>query len=79
MESYLVNPPLYLLGKTIRFSKNPAFLVAGRGFLAETVNGTEDIWWILEGRDYPRLTWELIEDGSTVLAENFLAAPGIDY
>jgi len=23
-------------------------------------NGTEDIWWILEGKDYPRLWWELI-------------------
>ena len=21
-------------------------------------NGTEDIWWILEGQDYPRLWWE---------------------
>jgi len=24
----------------------------------ETSNGTEDIWWILEGQDYPRLWWE---------------------
>jgi hypothetical protein len=28
----------------------------------ETTNGTEDIWWILEGQDYPRLTWELVEE-----------------
>jgi hypothetical protein len=21
-------------------------------------NGTEDIWWILDGQDYPRLWWE---------------------
>ena len=27
-------------------------------------NGTDDIWWILEGQDYPRLWWE---------------APAIDY
>jgi len=27
-------------------------------FIGETANGTEDIWWILEGRDYPRLWWE---------------------
>jgi hypothetical protein len=31
-------------------------------FLAETVNGTENIWWILEGQNYPRLTWELVEE-----------------
>jgi len=24
----------------------------------ETANGTEDIWWIVEGKDYPRLWWE---------------------
>jgi hypothetical protein len=26
--------------------------------VGETANGTEDIWWILEGQDYPRLWWE---------------------
>ncbi len=31
------------------------FLDAGWDFVGETQNGTEDIWWILEGRDYPRL------------------------
>jgi hypothetical protein len=34
------------------------FLNAGWDFLSEPVNGTEDIWWILEGQDYPRLWWE---------------------
>ena len=37
------------------------FLDAGWDFADETANGTEDIWWILEGRDYPRLAWELTE------------------
>jgi hypothetical protein len=37
------------------------FLNAGWDFVDETENGTEDIWWILEGQDYPRLWWELIE------------------
>jgi len=37
-------------------------LDAGWDFVAESVNGTEDIWWILEGRDYPRLWWELIPE-----------------
>jgi hypothetical protein len=34
------------------------FLAAGWDFVGETANGTEDIWWILEGKDYPRLSWE---------------------
>jgi hypothetical protein len=38
------------------------FLDAGWDFVGETANGTEDIWWILEGTDYPRLWWELGED-----------------
>ncbi|MBL7186514.1 MAG: hypothetical protein ISS70_09320 [Phycisphaerae bacterium] len=32
-------------------------------FVGETANGTDDIWWILEGEDYPRLQWEQIEAG----------------
>ena len=34
------------------------FLEAGWDFVGETDNGTEDIWWIDEGQDYPRLWWE---------------------
>jgi hypothetical protein len=34
------------------------FLDAGWDFVGETANGTADIWWILEGKDYPRLWWE---------------------
>ena len=37
------------------------FLEAGWDFVDETENGTDDIWWILEGQDYPRLAWELTE------------------
>lgn len=37
------------------------FLEAGWDFAGETDNGTEDIWWIDEGQDYPRLWWERIE------------------
>ncbi len=39
------------------------FLNAGWDFVGETANGSEDIWWILEGKDYPRLCWELDEMG----------------
>ena len=38
------------------------FLDAGWDFVDETVNGAEDIWWIFEGQDYPRLWWELIDE-----------------
>jgi hypothetical protein len=34
------------------------FLGAGWDFADETANGTEDTWWIEEGKDYPRLWWE---------------------
>ncbi len=39
------------------------FLDAGWDFAGETENGTEDIWWILEGQDYPRLWWEPNQNG----------------
>ncbi len=35
------------------------FLEAGLDFVDEVEDGTDDIWWILEGQDYPRLWWEL--------------------
>jgi len=35
------------------------FLDAGWDFFDETQNGTDDLWWIVEGQDYPRLWWEL--------------------
>jgi hypothetical protein len=34
------------------------FLDAGWDFIDETSNGTEDVWGISEGQDYPRLSWE---------------------
>jgi formylglycine-generating enzyme required for sulfatase activity len=34
------------------------FLDAGWDFVGETANGTDDIWWIDEGKDYPRLSWQ---------------------
>ena len=37
------------------------FIEAGWDFVDETANGMEDIWWILEGQDYPRLWWETAE------------------
>jgi len=37
------------------------FFEAGGDFVGETASGTEDIWWIREGLDYPRLRWECAE------------------
>ena len=49
------------IGKTtVEMQTAGTFLEAGWDFVGETANGTEDIWWILEGQDYPRLTWELL-------------------
>ena len=47
------------IGKTTaEMQTSGTFLEAGWDFVDETANGTEDIWWILEGQDYPRLWWE---------------------
>ena len=40
------------------------FLEAGWDFMDETDNGTEDIWKISEGLDYPRLWWEKYSGGT---------------
>jgi rhodanese-related sulfurtransferase len=50
-------------GKTTAEMMDPnMFISAGWDFIGETVNGPNDIWWILEGRDYPRLWWQLPAD-----------------
>jgi len=47
------------MGKTTAQMQTAAtFLAAGWDFVGETANGTDDVWWILEGQDYPRLWWE---------------------
>jgi hypothetical protein len=51
------------IGKTTaEMQTATTFLEAGWDFVDETANGTEDIWWILEGQAYPRLWWELIPE-----------------
>ncbi len=47
---------------TSEMQKAVTFLSAGWDFVGETKNGTEDIWWIDEGKDYPRLWWERPEN-----------------
>jgi hypothetical protein len=58
-------------GKTTAEMQTAAtFLDAGWDFFGETENGTDDIWWITEGQDYPRLWWELPEDNSVMIPQN---------
>jgi hypothetical protein len=63
------------------------FLDAGWDFVGESQNGTENIWAICEGVDYPHLAWEFVigdfdADADTdfadfcILAEHWLAADG---
>ena len=50
------------MGKTTTEMQTAStFLEAGWDFVDEIENGTDDIWWILEGQDYPRLWWEAAE------------------
>jgi hypothetical protein len=44
--------------KTAEMQTASTFLEAGWDFVGETANGTQDIWRILQGKDYPRLWWE---------------------
>jgi inhibitor of cysteine peptidase len=43
---------------TAEMQTTSTFLDAGWDFVDETENGTDDIWKIAEGLDYPRLWWE---------------------
>jgi len=43
---------------TARMHIAATFLDAGWDFFDETANGADDLWWILEGQDYPRLFWQ---------------------
>jgi hypothetical protein len=47
---------------TVDMQTASTFLDAGWDFVGETANGTEDIWKIAEGLDYPRLWWETREE-----------------
>jgi len=63
------------------------FTDAGWDFVGESVNGTDDIWDICEGTNYPRLSWQfwvgdfLCPDGVAladfaVLADSWLLSDG---
>jgi len=45
---------------TAEMQMQVTFTDAGWDFVGETTNGTEDIWAICEGVDYPKLTWQFV-------------------
>jgi len=51
--------PCGVIGEsTANMQTDTTFTSAGWDFLGETANGTEDIWAVLEGIDYPEFVWE---------------------
>jgi hypothetical protein len=54
---------------TAEMQTQRTFTDAAWDFVSETPNGTEDIWWIDEGKDYPRLWWEAAGDPDTITGE----------
>jgi len=45
---------------TAQMQRQSTFADAGWDFVGESANGTEDIWSICEGMDYPKLTWQFV-------------------
>ena len=46
---------------TTAMKQAATFIDAGWDFVGESENGTEDVWTIDEGQDYPRLAWQRTE------------------
>ncbi|MCP4607954.1 MAG: hypothetical protein GY845_04490 [Planctomycetes bacterium] len=66
------------MGRTTSvMQRERTFTNAGWDFVDETTNGTDDIWWILEDQDYPRLNWELIEDEPNEVDPPEVEPPGV--
>jgi GLUG motif-containing protein len=59
-------------GKTTdEMQTQSTFTNAGWDFVGDTVNGTEDIWDICEGTNYPKLIWQF-------LVGDFVCSDGVD-
>jgi len=56
-----ITPDAGDIGKTTaEMQMESTFTSAGWDFVAETVNGPNDIWTIHEGADYPKQVWQLV-------------------
>ena len=59
-------------GATTAQMQDPnTFIEAGWDFIEETENGTEEVWWIFESHDYPRLWWELPVEYVALVVDDF--------
>jgi hypothetical protein len=66
-------------GKTTAEMQTAAtFLEAGWDFVGETTNGSDDIWKISEGLDYPRLWWAKYSGGSGTAQHPYQIATAAD-
>jgi len=62
-----------VVGKpTVEMQTDSTFTDAGWDFVGETANGTEDIWDICQGTNYPRLVWQ-------IPAADFLCPDGVNF
>jgi len=57
---------------TAQMQMRSTFTDAGWDFVGETANGTDDIWDICEGTNYPRLVWQ-------VLPGNLICPDSVDF
>lgn len=61
-------------GKTTAEMKTAAtYTSEGWDFVGEVINGTNDIWKICEGTNYPKLAWQI------PLAGDFVCPDGVDF
>lgn len=51
----------------------------GWDFVGETVNGTEDIWWILENVTYPKLNWQRFQPDDSNDNDGGLYSPDFNF
>jgi hypothetical protein len=69
---------------TAQMQMESTFTDAGWDFVGEMENGTEDIWSICEGTNYPRFVWQIpagdlvCPDGVTTLDFSLFAAHWLD-
>ncbi len=69
---------------TAEMQTKSTFTDIGWDFVAESINGTEDIWSICEGTNYPRLLWQIpagdfvCPDGITETDFSFFLAHWLD-
>jgi len=66
------NDPNVIGKTTVEMQTKSTFTNAGWDFIGESANGTEDIWDICEGTNYPKLVWQ-------IPAADFLCPDGVDF